>query len=111
MTWLERIIWIALVAILTLGAAGLWALWQATEDMMGREQYGNFMHMLRLQEKLESNNFDVAVTSNRERLSMYWNIFLKQQQLNSLLLSGRDFKMLREKVEGSQLDIATLEQK
>jgi hypothetical protein len=111
MKWLERIIWIVLVAILTLGAAVLWAAWKTTEEVWGNEQYLNYMHMLRIQQKLESNELEAAVTSNREWLSMWWGVYLKQQQLNELLISERNFKMLRDEVEASQLGIATPEQK
>jgi hypothetical protein len=111
MKWLERIIWIVLVAILTMSTVVLWALWQSNEEVWGNEQYLNYMHMLRIQQKLESNELEAAVTSNREWLSMWWGVYLKQQQLNELLISERNFKMLRDEVEASQLGIATPEQK
>jgi hypothetical protein len=107
---MERAIWLALVVILSMGAATLWIAWKSSEEVWGNEQYLNFMHLLRVQQKLESNALDAAVTSNQEWLSMWWKTYLKQQELDQLLISERNFKMLSDEVEKSQLGIASPQQ-
>ena len=110
MKWLERTIWVTLVAILAVSSAVLWAAWKQTETVWGNQQYLNFMHLLRVQQKLESQSIDAASKSNRDWLSMFWGAFLLQEQHNELLISEDDFERLKEEVAGSQLGIATPEQ-
>lgn len=110
MKWLERTIWVALVVALAMGTLVMWALWRSTEEITGREQYMNYWSRLNLQQELERGNFDRAVTSNREWLSTWWSIYLTQEQHDQLLISEKDFEMLRGKLEASQLGIASQEQ-
>lgn len=103
MKGLERTIWAIAVVILIASSVVLLALWKDTEGMLERTAYLEYMHLIRLQQALKSNDFDTAIARNQDRMLTYWNSFLSQKESNSLIISEKDFRKLKAELEETSI--------